>query len=165
MYLMHIQDLLLMPLNSVLSQMTIRRVQRDITSGKNSMQRKPSGNLSLTVQWYAECFILCPSWYLFLKHQASSSGSKMTCWCAFSLPHQAGMIRTDKDEYFIEPLERGKQMEEEKGRIHMVYRRSAVVQHPTDMLPDVHMEGTVPLCWLFTNLFQVTWAYGSFWKQ
>uniref|UniRef100_A0A8C3J9Z0 ADAM metallopeptidase with thrombospondin type 1 motif 3 n=1 Tax=Calidris pygmaea TaxID=425635 RepID=A0A8C3J9Z0_9CHAR len=35
----------------------------------------------------------------------------------------AGMIRTDKDEYFIEPLERGKQMEEEKGRIHMVYRR------------------------------------------
>ncbi|XP_049670888.1 A disintegrin and metalloproteinase with thrombospondin motifs 3 isoform X1 [Accipiter gentilis] len=52
----------------------------------------------------------------------------------------AGMIRTDKDEYFIEPLERGKQMEEEKGRIHMVYRRSAVVQHPTDMLPDVHME-------------------------
>ncbi|XP_061319286.1 A disintegrin and metalloproteinase with thrombospondin motifs 3 isoform X3 [Pezoporus flaviventris] len=52
----------------------------------------------------------------------------------------AGMIRTDKDEYFIEPLERGKQMEEEKGRIHMVYRRSAVAHHPTDMLPDVHTE-------------------------
>ncbi|XP_065541313.1 A disintegrin and metalloproteinase with thrombospondin motifs 3 isoform X1 [Lathamus discolor] len=52
----------------------------------------------------------------------------------------AGMIRTNKDEYFIEPLERGKQMEEEKGRIHMVYRRSAVAQHPTDMLPDVHRE-------------------------
>ncbi|XP_061201802.1 A disintegrin and metalloproteinase with thrombospondin motifs 3 isoform X2 [Neopsephotus bourkii] len=52
----------------------------------------------------------------------------------------AGMIRTNKDEYFIEPLERGKQMEEEKGRIHMVYRRSAVAHHPTDMLPDVHRE-------------------------
>ncbi|XP_062483767.1 A disintegrin and metalloproteinase with thrombospondin motifs 3 isoform X4 [Pezoporus occidentalis] len=52
----------------------------------------------------------------------------------------AGMIRTNKDEYFIEPLERGKQMEEEKGRIHMVYRRSAVAHHPTDMLPDVHTE-------------------------
>ncbi|NXY72986.1 ATS3 metalloproteinase, partial [Glareola pratincola] len=62
---------------------------------------------------------------------------------AFSLPRQAGMIRTDKDEYFIEPLERGKQMEEEKGRIHMVYRRSAVAQHPTDVLPDVHREGSL----------------------
>uniref|UniRef100_A0A8D2MZY4 ADAM metallopeptidase with thrombospondin type 1 motif 3 n=1 Tax=Zonotrichia albicollis TaxID=44394 RepID=A0A8D2MZY4_ZONAL len=56
----------------------------------------------------------------------------------------AGMIRTDEDEYFIEPLERGKQMEEEKGRIHMVYRRSAVAQHPPDALPDVHTGGTVP---------------------
>lgn len=75
------------------------------------------------------------------------------------------MIRTDKDEYFIEPLERGKQMEEEKGRIHMVYRRSAVVQHSTDVLPDVHTEGTVPLCWcvyLSKYLFQVTLAYSSF---
>lgn len=69
----------------------------------------------------------------------------MTHRHAFSLPHQAGMIRTNKDEYFIEPLERGKQMEEEKGRIHMVYRRSAVAQRPNDMLPDVHREGTVPL--------------------
>lgn len=83
---------------------------------------------------------------MFLKHQARPLGSQMTYVCAFSLPHQAGMIRTDKDEYFIEPLERGKQMEEEKGRIHMVYRRSAVVQHTADMLPDVHREGTVHLC-------------------
>lgn len=66
--------------------------------------------------------------------------------CAFSLAYQAGMIRTDEDEYFIEPLERGKQMEEEKGRIHMVYRRSAVAQHITDTLPDVHTEGSVHLC-------------------
>ncbi|XP_032698801.1 A disintegrin and metalloproteinase with thrombospondin motifs 3 [Lontra canadensis] len=38
----------------------------------------------------------------------------------------AGMIKSDDDEYFIEPLERGKQMEEENGRIHVVYKRSAV---------------------------------------
>uniref|UniRef100_A0A670ZCB1 ADAM metallopeptidase with thrombospondin type 1 motif 2 n=1 Tax=Pseudonaja textilis TaxID=8673 RepID=A0A670ZCB1_PSETE len=37
----------------------------------------------------------------------------------------AGMIRTDKDEYFIEPLKKGKQ-EEEEGRTHVVYRRTAV---------------------------------------
>ncbi|KAJ8285339.1 hypothetical protein GJAV_G00025710 [Gymnothorax javanicus] len=40
----------------------------------------------------------------------------------------AGMIRTDSDEYFIEPLERGTQEREEKGRVHVVYRRSAVLQ-------------------------------------
>uniref|UniRef100_A0A8D2IXL3 ADAM metallopeptidase with thrombospondin type 1 motif 2 n=1 Tax=Varanus komodoensis TaxID=61221 RepID=A0A8D2IXL3_VARKO len=37
----------------------------------------------------------------------------------------AGMIRTDKDEFFIEPLQNGKQ-EEEEGRTHLVYRRAAV---------------------------------------
>lgn len=52
------------------------------------------------------------------------------------------MIRTDKDEYFIEPLEKGKQMEEEKGRIHVVYRRSAVTQDSTDVLQDFQTEGT-----------------------
>ncbi|NWI18701.1 ATS3 metalloproteinase, partial [Crypturellus soui] len=60
--------------------------------------------------------------------------------CFPSFAHQAGMIRTDEDEYFIEPLERGKQMDEEKGRIHMVYRRAAVAQPPADALPDVHTE-------------------------
>ena len=39
---------------------------------------------------------------------------------------QAGMIRTDKDEFFIEPLEKGAQEEEEGGgRTHVVYRRAA----------------------------------------
>lgn len=88
--------------------------------------------------------MLHPSGYLFLGSQAGSLASEITYGRVSSLPYQAGMIRTDEDEYFIEPLERGKQMEEEKGRIHMVYRRSAVAQHPTDMLPDVHTEGTVP---------------------
>lgn len=50
----------------------------------------------------------------------------------------AGMIKSDNDEYFIEPLERGKQMEEEKGRIHVVYKRSAVEQAPVDMSQDFH---------------------------
>ncbi|XP_069826490.1 A disintegrin and metalloproteinase with thrombospondin motifs 2-like isoform X1 [Dendropsophus ebraccatus] len=37
----------------------------------------------------------------------------------------AGMIRTDNDEFFIEPLENDKQ-EEYSGRTHIVYRRSAI---------------------------------------
>lgn len=36
----------------------------------------------------------------------------------------AGMIRTTEDEFFIEPLEKGKQKEEEEGRIHVIYKRS-----------------------------------------
>lgn len=43
----------------------------------------------------------------------------------------AGMIRTDSDEYFIEPLERGAQELEDQGRVHVVYRRSALLQDPT----------------------------------
>uniref|UniRef100_A0A8D0GSP3 ADAM metallopeptidase with thrombospondin type 1 motif 2 n=1 Tax=Sphenodon punctatus TaxID=8508 RepID=A0A8D0GSP3_SPHPU len=43
--------------------------------------------------------------------------------CSISvLSLQAGMIRTDKDEFFIEPLETGTQ-EEGGGRTHVVYRR------------------------------------------
>ncbi|KAG8435132.1 hypothetical protein GDO86_013181, partial [Hymenochirus boettgeri] len=37
----------------------------------------------------------------------------------------AGMIRTDVSEFFIEPLEKGRQNEEGNGRAHVVYRRSA----------------------------------------
>ncbi|XP_048045049.1 A disintegrin and metalloproteinase with thrombospondin motifs 3 isoform X2 [Megalobrama amblycephala] len=50
----------------------------------------------------------------------------------------AGMIRTDSDEYFIEPLERGTQEHEERGRVHVVYRRSAVLQAPSDISLDYH---------------------------
>lgn len=38
----------------------------------------------------------------------------------------AGLIRTDSGEFFIEPLEKGQQDVEEKGRVHVVYRRSAI---------------------------------------
>ena len=51
------------------------------------------------------------------------------------------MIKSDNDEYFIEPLQRGKQMEEEKGRIHVVYKRSAVERAPIDMSQDFHYGG------------------------
>uniref|UniRef100_A0A673NGX1 A disintegrin and metalloproteinase with thrombospondin motifs 3-like n=1 Tax=Sinocyclocheilus rhinocerous TaxID=307959 RepID=A0A673NGX1_9TELE len=48
----------------------------------------------------------------------------------------AGMIRTDSDEYFIEPLERGTQEHEDRGRVHVVYRRSAVLKAPSDISSD-----------------------------
>uniref|UniRef100_A0A8C6MDX7 ADAM metallopeptidase with thrombospondin type 1 motif 14 n=1 Tax=Nothobranchius furzeri TaxID=105023 RepID=A0A8C6MDX7_NOTFU len=38
----------------------------------------------------------------------------------------AGLIRTDNGEFFIEPLEKGQQDAEVKGRVHVVYRRSAI---------------------------------------
>lgn len=41
---------------------------------------------------------------------------------------QAGLIRTDSTEFFIEPLERGQQETEARGRAHVVYRRSAIRQ-------------------------------------
>ncbi|XP_076587854.1 A disintegrin and metalloproteinase with thrombospondin motifs 3 [Chaetodon auriga] len=50
----------------------------------------------------------------------------------------AGMIRTDSDEYFIEPLERGTQELEDQGRVHVVYRRSAVLQATSDISMDYH---------------------------
>ncbi|KAM7018628.1 A disintegrin and metalloproteinase with thrombospondin motifs 3 isoform 2-T2 [Tautogolabrus adspersus] len=48
----------------------------------------------------------------------------------------AGMIRTDSDEYFIEPLERGAQELEDQGRVHVVYRRSALLQAPSEIPKD-----------------------------
>ncbi|XP_058048885.1 A disintegrin and metalloproteinase with thrombospondin motifs 3 [Ahaetulla prasina] len=48
----------------------------------------------------------------------------------------AGMIKVGEEEFFIEPLEKGQQMEEERGRLHMVYRRSAIAQSSSDILPD-----------------------------
>ncbi|XP_030773410.1 A disintegrin and metalloproteinase with thrombospondin motifs 3 [Rhinopithecus roxellana] len=71
----------------------------------------------------------------------------------------AGMIKSDNEEYFIEPLERGKQMEEEKGRIHVVYKRSAVEQAPIDMSKDFHyresdLEGLDDLGTLYGNIHQ-----------
>ncbi|XP_041041232.1 A disintegrin and metalloproteinase with thrombospondin motifs 3 [Carcharodon carcharias] len=55
----------------------------------------------------------------------------------------AGMIRTDQEEYFIEPLEKGKQAEEEEnGRVHVVYRRSAVHNSNPEILGDFYQTGS-----------------------
>uniref|UniRef100_A0A8C9NUI4 ADAM metallopeptidase with thrombospondin type 1 motif 14 n=1 Tax=Serinus canaria TaxID=9135 RepID=A0A8C9NUI4_SERCA len=48
----------------------------------------------------------------------------------------AGLIRTDSNEFFIEPLERGQQDTEEHGRAHVVYRRSAIRQDGVGELPN-----------------------------
>ncbi|KAL8212042.1 UNVERIFIED_CONTAM: hypothetical protein K2H54_035560 [Gekko kuhli] len=65
----------------------------------------------------------------------------------------AGMIRTDKDEFFIEPLQRGKQEEEEEGRMHMVYRRAAAAKKllPSDH-PDLLHRGNSPEVVILTHL-------------
>ncbi|XP_034072574.1 LOW QUALITY PROTEIN: A disintegrin and metalloproteinase with thrombospondin motifs 3 [Gymnodraco acuticeps] len=63
----------------------------------------------------------------------------------------AGMIRTDSDEYFIEPLERGTQELEDQGRVHVVYRRSALLQAPSSDIsedyqikePELDVPGTL----------------------
>ncbi|XP_066469026.1 A disintegrin and metalloproteinase with thrombospondin motifs 2 [Tiliqua scincoides] len=52
----------------------------------------------------------------------------------------AGMIRTDKDEFFIEPLQKGKQ-EEEEGRTHVVYRRAAAKKTLSSEHPDTLHRG------------------------
>lgn len=51
------------------------------------------------------------------------------------------MIRTDSDEYFIEPLERGTQELEDQGRVHVVYRRSALLQPAADISVDYQPQG------------------------
>ncbi|XP_031198840.1 A disintegrin and metalloproteinase with thrombospondin motifs 3 isoform X1 [Mastomys coucha] len=71
----------------------------------------------------------------------------------------AGMIKSDNEEYFIEPLERGKQMDEEKGRIHIVYKRSAMEQAPRDVSEDVYsresdLEGLDDLGTVYSNIDQ-----------
>ena len=54
---------------------------------------------------------------------------------------QAGLIRTDNGEFFIEPLEKGQQDVEVKGRVHVVYRRSAIKRESGQRREDLHNEG------------------------
>ena len=68
--------------------------------------------------------------------------------CLFSLPLlfavplvQAGLIRTDVTDYFIEPLERGQQDKEASGRTHVVYRREVIQQEWAEPGGDLHNEG------------------------
>uniref|UniRef100_A0A3B4V9F2 ADAM metallopeptidase with thrombospondin type 1 motif 14 n=1 Tax=Seriola dumerili TaxID=41447 RepID=A0A3B4V9F2_SERDU len=52
----------------------------------------------------------------------------------------AGLIRTDNGEFFIEPLEKGQQDVEVKGRVHVVYRRSAIKRETGQRRQDLHNE-------------------------
>ncbi|KAK9530281.1 hypothetical protein VZT92_011793 [Zoarces viviparus] len=52
----------------------------------------------------------------------------------------AGLIRTDNGEFFIEPLEKGQQDVEMKGRVHVVYRRSAIKRETGQRREDLHNE-------------------------
>ncbi|XP_029953463.1 A disintegrin and metalloproteinase with thrombospondin motifs 14 [Salarias fasciatus] len=52
----------------------------------------------------------------------------------------AGLIRTDNGEFFIEPLEKGQQDVEVKGRVHVVYRRSAIKRETGRRRDDLHNE-------------------------
>ncbi|XP_022046690.1 A disintegrin and metalloproteinase with thrombospondin motifs 14 isoform X4 [Acanthochromis polyacanthus] len=52
----------------------------------------------------------------------------------------AGLIRTDNGEFFIEPLEKGQQDVEVKGRVHVVYRRSAIKRETGQRRDDLHNE-------------------------
>ncbi|XP_062331564.1 A disintegrin and metalloproteinase with thrombospondin motifs 3 isoform X1 [Osmerus eperlanus] len=54
----------------------------------------------------------------------------------------AGLIRTDNGEFFIEPLEKGQQDVEVKGRVHVVYRRSAIKRESGQRREDLHNEVT-----------------------
>ncbi|NWU25021.1 ATS2 metalloproteinase, partial [Dyaphorophyia castanea] len=73
----------------------------------------------------------------------------------------AGMIRTDKDEFFIEPLEKGAQEEEEGGgRTHVVYRRAAAKkQLPTENVDTVYKASN------FTGLDHLDSALGLIEEQ
>lgn len=54
------------------------------------------------------------------------------------------MIRTDSDEYFIEPLEKDTQELEDQGRVHVVYRRSALLRAAPQVLVDFQVRGRTP---------------------
>lgn len=56
-------------------------------------------------------------------------------------PAQAGLIRTDSTDYFIEPLEWGQQEKEASGRTHVVYRREVGQQEWAEPGGDLHNEG------------------------
>lgn len=67
--------------------------------------------------------------------------SSVSCLVPILPGPQAGLIRTDSSDYFIEPLERGQQEKEAGGRTHVVYRREAVQQEWAEPHGDLHNEG------------------------
>lgn len=101
--------------------------------------------------------------------------SSVSCLAPALPGPQAGLIRTDSSDYFIEPLERGQQEEEAGGRTHVVYRREAVQQEWAEPHGDLHNEGRlwagapgvtcVPISGVISGLsFQYTPSVFSFVK-
>ncbi|RXM30956.1 A disintegrin and metalloproteinase with thrombospondin motifs 3 [Acipenser ruthenus] len=54
------------------------------------------------------------------------------------------MIRMEKEEFFIEPVESGGELgeEEQGGRQHIVYRKSSIKTSPSNQTSDFHGKGT-----------------------
>lgn len=64
-------------------------------------------------------------------------------WCIIFL-FQAGMIKMEQEEFFIEPMEKDDEVREEGegGRTHIVYRSSAVKKGPvSSAAADYHSRG------------------------
>ncbi|ELW66883.1 A disintegrin and metalloproteinase with thrombospondin motifs 2 [Tupaia chinensis] len=103
--------------------------------------------LSSGVQWTAQCGSLAgvllrvsrKSWTIRAKQELGPGGRccpepcplpcmKFEC---LSLCPQAGLIRMEEEEFFIEPVEQGLAAQEaEQGRVHVVYRRPPTPKTP-----------------------------------
>lgn len=86
-------------------------------------------------------------WNLDAKWYALTLCQSYVTQFIFRILLQAGMIRTEQEEFFIEPVERGDGMIEEEqeggvGRTHIVYRSSAVKKAPINSVAaDYHSRG------------------------
>lgn len=66
-----------------------------------------------------------PSFLIFLLYLCMGSLN------LYTLALQAGLIRMEEEEFFIEPLEKGQtDQEAEQGRVHVVYRRPPTPKPP-----------------------------------
>lgn len=94
----------------------------------------PAWGSSLTPSWGAG---QGPSGPISLVGGSSLWDPSLVCLlCSGNLNHfifapQAGLIRMEEEEFFIEPLEKGLAAEEaEQGRVHVVYRRPPTPRSP-----------------------------------
>lgn len=87
----------------------------------------------------------CGNYWLQGNYHSLRRGRGALIWnCLF---FQSGLIRTDNGEFFIEPLEKGQQDVEVKGRVHVVYRRSAIKKETGQQRQDLHNEGGRGVWW------------------
>ncbi|EPY83741.1 ADAM metallopeptidase with thrombospondin type 1 motif, 14 [Camelus ferus] len=86
----------------------------------------------------SNCDGLCAPYQRVSASRAHVLREGAACFITFAI--QAGLIRTDSTDYFIEPLERGQQETEASGRTHVVYRREATQQAWAEPFGDLHNE-------------------------